>query len=312
MDYLRQAQDFLSTAGIGDPDAIYEPGSTTFLFYQGEYAEAPHPVYHQSLFYKNRDMVRAVRKKLRKIGAQDDEISRDLMVWAGVLVGRLAHVDGWYAVMFWNPKVKDADLYECIHELVQNHPEVAASPERTVIFSTDEGNFPTKTLLDFGFRPTGKPVERPQDEPPECSKINPVIDGRPYPLNTMMGDLHMVRGERLARHAGQFCGQIPQLRSQADRLGCKNAGDMIDHLDRAFKCGGDPKAQWDRALRDGRVERKQWLRWALHPDNIDAQFRSQAEIDAAWKELMGEGFGVFMRTALNEWLYRRGRTLHRA
>jgi hypothetical protein len=316
--FTEEALDFLEKTfgGFPDPDDLYKEygkGSTTFYYYKGHYKEAAYPAFHKMLIRKDRAMWATVLKKLARMGQREideDFIDRDEFIWAGILLGRVARVGNFDLIAFWNPKINEQELYECVHEVVANHPELTQAPEKTVVFSATSHDVPARTLLDFGFRPSGKPVERPQDarSDPECDKIRPVIDGRPTSLGTMIGDLHMVRGDRAAKVAAQFCGQSSQLKSHAERLGCKTAGEYLSHLDQQYKCSKDPKQQYADALRAGRLDRKQWLRDVFaDPAKMDREFRTQREIDAAWGELRGEWlrFGDFLRPAINEWLQRR-------
>lgn len=283
---MTSPQTFLRYAE--DPDTFYSSyyDAITFIYdpVNNKLYSAPYPKTHQD--------VRQSKPELRRIYNNETSIER------GLILGRLAHEESkdLRIIAFWNVSFQGTELADCLNAVIKQYPEYG-SPD-TIVMSDKRGiyddkprNFNSATLGEIpGVRlskATQKQGRAPTQDKPECAVTLDVL-GQPTSLDTIMGNFHMVKDNRLPAMKTAICSQGVQMRGDLEKAGCDVQVSMLDDLVKKADCQSSGQ-EYNKLKAAGRIDRKQYLRGLFgNPERMDREFRTQKDIDDAWDELQGK------------------------
>jgi len=231
------------------------------------------------------------------------DISRKAMLNKGYILGRMGHlpwskVEGRASnqedafvipvIAFWNQiNFTEAQIKRTLQKLMEAYPGYFIVPANEVVVTGERGNgVKTSFLSDWGMEISGEPQSKKRDAP-DCKALEKIdILGKPYGLQGILGAIHSTKGEELGYLRGSFCSAYPIKRQQAQEKDCPLQAKMLDALSSKFKCGEN---DWNKYVNAGKFARRQQLKNIFSkPEEIDKNFRTQKEIDAAWDELMNK------------------------
>lgn len=298
----RVAQDFEEM----DPDHLYKRGSTTFVYHieRKKLYTAKYPTTHEDLMNRNdyeiaKEMGWKPNKPYRGGMYYDNGnpyLGRDAALKIAVL-GRVGNFNGAPAIGIWNESVRDDLLRDCLMKLSGEIPEVKAKADEVVVFFDPAvSHYPPEPLTDILPELVSNHPNNPEStaapaadhkNSPECEKLGTfTVAGKPMKLSTMIGNMHMVKGDRLDAMKGAFCPAAQDVKKKMQQAGCGDA-EFIDALWAKFGCVSDMAGQYDQLKKLGAASYRRELQGVFsQPEKIDAEFRGrQKDIDAAWDYL---------------------------
>jgi hypothetical protein len=189
------------------------------------------------------------------------------------------------------------DLKTMLRSMVMNTAKVVGAGRATYPITEDyvitTQVLPPKLVSDF----IGKIHSQEEDDCRKKAVIN--IDGRSTNFGTLLGNFHMVRGADMDKMRGAICNQGPGLQRELGH--CDHEAGTLKRLMTLAKCG-DVHQSFNVAKDLGhKIYRDKLRKIFSKPEEIDKEFRTQREIDAAWDYLQkGEARFIGFRNFLNE------------